>query len=154
MSEIYLSQKEVTDTENITERTFWRRFRQNHYKTFRYVKSENGGRGGQRLEIGLSSISAEGRANYYKERNGGGETIPKISDAQFDDFDRHPQWKKDEALRLVKIIEGFEAYAKNRGPKQRVKAAPDFVKLYRIEHPGEKTFSHQTLFRKIQEFRN
>jgi len=155
MSEIWLSQKEVAELENKTERAIRKRFKQNKYKTFRYVESEKGGgKNGKRLEIALSSISAEGRARNYKARNGVGENLHKISDAQFDDFDRQPQWKKDEALRWIKIIEGFENYAKTRGPKQRVKAARDFVKLYRIDHPGEKAFSHQTLFRKITEFRN
>jgi len=149
MSETWLSQKEVSDIQNITKRTFWRKFKAGEYKTFRYVKSENGGRGGQKLEIALSSISGEGRARYYgKLRNSGIEGFKnsEITDAQFDGFDRQPQWKKDEALRWLKIIEAFESYAKTQGPKKRVKAARDFVKLYRIDHPGEKSFSHQTLF--------
>ena len=158
MSEIWLRQKEVGIIENIAKITFLRRFKKNKYKNFRYVESEKGGgKNGKRLEIALSSISAEGRARYYgKLRNSGIEGFKnsEITDAQFDGFDRQPQWKKDEALRWLKIIEAFEAYAKNRGPKQRVKAARDFVKLYRIDHPGEKAFSHQTLFRKITEFRN
>jgi len=149
MSEIWLSPEEVSALENIKKRAFYNRFKKNHYKSFRYVKSENGGRGGKKLEIALSSISGEGRARYYgKLRNSGIEGFKnsEITDAQFDGFDRQPQWKKDEALRWLKIIEAFESYAKTQGPKKRVKAARDFVKLYRIDHPGEKSFSHQTLF--------
>jgi len=163
MSEIWLCPKEVTELEKVTERSFYKRFRQNKYKTFRYVESEKGGgKNGKRLEIALSSLHADARARYYNGlKEDDNNPSREISDAQFDDFDRQPQYKKDEALRWVKIIEGFEVYAKNQGPKQRVTAAHNYVKLFRIEHPRhtdggqahEKSFSHQTLFRKVQRFR-
>ena len=64
--ETWLSPKEVTNIENCTERSFYRRFRAGFYKTFRYVESPNGGRGGRKLQIGLSCLSDADKAAYYK----------------------------------------------------------------------------------------
>jgi hypothetical protein len=65
-NEIWLSVKEVTELESITERWFWKRFRGYRY-TYRYVASENGGRGGKRVEVALSSLSTAGQGRYLEQ---------------------------------------------------------------------------------------
>ena len=68
MSDIWLSPKEVTELEKVTERAFYKRFRQNKYKAFRYVESEKGGgKNGRRLEIALSCLNALVKSKYYSK---------------------------------------------------------------------------------------
>jgi len=68
MSETWLSPEEVTRIENIDKSTFWRRLKVRGYKTTRHVKSENGGRGGQKLEIALSSLSRGAQNRYLQKK--------------------------------------------------------------------------------------
>jgi len=158
MEDIWLGSEQVGDIENITKKTFKRRFKAGHYKTFRYVSSgKGGGRGGKKLEIALSCLSTEARARFFRSveaiRVDPSEEVG-IPEAAFDGFDRQPEYKKTEALRWLTIIEAFESYAKDLGQKKRCKAARHFVQLHRIDHPQDPSFSDKTLFRKIKEFRN
>jgi transposase InsO family protein len=49
-----------------------------------------------------------------------------------------PDQKKTEALRWLRILAEFEAYATQCGRKNRTKARKDFCQLYRTAHPVEK----------------
>ena len=155
MDEIWLSQKEVSALEKIQKRAFWKRFNGGQFKTHRYVDSKNGGRGGKKLEIALSSLSAEARARFFREMKAQRDSrnpVEDIAAGAFDAFDREPDYKKREALRWLGIIEAFERGVRDRGAG-RCRAASDFCRLWAIEHPEERAFSDKTLFRKIRDFR-
>jgi len=155
MDEIWIDQKGVAELENVTERAIRNRIAAKSYKYIRTVKSgKGGGRGGKKLEIALSCLSTEARARFFRSveaRKVDSEQVG-IPEAAFDGFDRQPEYKKLEALRWLTIIAAFEEHAKTIG--KRCQAAQDFVRLWRIDHPQDRTFSHKTLFRKISQFRN
>jgi putative transposase len=79
-NEVWLSPKQVTVIENIIESTFYRRFRVYQY-TYRYVQSANGGKGGKRLEIALSSLSPEGQERYVQQNRVSEEALGGLSPA-------------------------------------------------------------------------
>jgi len=84
MSEIWLSQQEVTDIENVTKRTFRRRFRVRTYPTFRYVESEKGGgKNGKKLEIALSSLSRAAQNRYLQKKYNRTHLTPQELAAHF-----------------------------------------------------------------------
>lgn len=69
MNEIWLSQQEVSATENMPKRTFWRHFKAGWYKKYQYVDApkKNGGRGGKTLQVALSELSPAGQERYLRE---------------------------------------------------------------------------------------
>jgi len=72
MNEIYLTPKEVSVLENITENGFKKRFSKNYYKTFQYAPSQNGGgKNGKKLEIALSSLSPDAQKKYVADHEVG-----------------------------------------------------------------------------------
>lgn len=161
MEEQYLSQKEVTDIENYTERTFWRRFKNGDYKIHRYVESKNGGRGGKELQIALSSLSDEARAKYSLMQkdsppvscnSGLKPAVVGDEDGAIDSFENQPLYKKQEAEWWLNVIREFGGYSKKQGRRKRMQAVKSFIIRYRVEHPDEKKFSWQTLMRKIRQF--
>jgi len=156
MNEIWLSVKRVTELENTTERTFWKRFNAGYYKAYQYTESKGGGRGGKKLEIALSSLSIEARAKFFRELGSGrdgGNCFDGGEACTIDAFDRHPEYKKREALRWLAIIQAFEESVRSTDAG-RCRAALDFCRLWSIEHPAERPFSDKTLFRKIRDFRS
>lgn len=99
-------------------------------------------------------------AHYKRYTGAGGQepgteetSLPLEPEHEINEFDAQPQYKKDEAFRWVSIIEQFEAHAKKSGRRKRCKAGKDFVLHYRIDHPDEKHFTWQTLFKKFYALR-
>lgn len=75
MNEIWLVFYEVLKLEEISKRTFWRRFNTGGFLVRQYIDSTTGGRGGKQLQIGLSCLSAAAQDKYYLGIRGQGSGV-------------------------------------------------------------------------------